>query len=212
MSRYQDLSVGDVMPIEGSASIVGEVMDEPRWFIFRTAPMAELASIVWLERNGVDHAFCPTEVSWQHRPGRARKVKYERAIVPGYVFARFLHRPIWHVLRARSKRKLAGVVSERVVFQDGRLIEVPYAVKHKDILRMKHVPRHIRDLRAKEVQKARAAARVQPGDTVDVIDGALEGWTLPVDRIDAGIAYFVVPLFGGREIGVDVGRVKKAGT
>jgi transcription antitermination factor NusG len=213
MSRYQDLSVGDVMPIEGSSSIVGEALDEPKWFIFRTAPQAELASIVWLERNGVDHAWCPTTVVWQRLPGHARrKVRRERVIAPGYVFARFRRRPIWHVLRERSKRKLVGVVSKSVIVSDGRSVEVPVAVDHKDIMRMKHVPERIARIRAREIEKARTAAVIRPGDSVDVLDGALEGWTLPVDRIDAGIAYFIVPLFGGREIGVEVGRVKKSGT
>lgn len=199
MVRYKDLRIGDPVPAGPREKIVAEEIDGPVWYIFRTAPRSELAAIAWLARNGVADAWCPMETRWRRIPkGRRNKVQYQAPIAPGYLFVPFFHRPVWHVLFERSRGKLIAVVANQ---------GIPMEIKEDDIADMKHVPGRIAAIKEREEERR----RIHPGDKVDVQDGPLKGWTVEVSRIHAGIAYFVAPLLGEREISVAVEKLRKSG-
>jgi len=194
---YRQLRVGDEVAMEARGGIVAEELPAPEWYILRAAPKAELAAIAWLARNGVPDAWCPTETRWRTMPrGRRKKVPYEAPLAPGYVFAPFTRRPVWHVLRERAKGKLTGVVARQ---------GIPLVIPEPTIARMKHVPGRIAAIRKREEERR----RIRPGDRVDVVSGPLAGWTIEVSRIHAGIAYFVAPLLGEREVSVPAERLRK---
>lgn len=191
--------IGQTIPLDGHGKIIGQPLERPEWYIFTTAPQMELPSIAWLCRNGVEDAWCPTETRFRKVPrGRRKKVPYEAPVAPGYLFARFEHRPVWHVLRERSKGKITGVVS-----RDG----IPLEIAEDAISQMKHVPARIAAIKAREQERR----RLKPGDEADIVAGPLEGWTVEVIRIHAGIAYFVAPLLGEREIAVEAAKLRKIG-
>lgn len=195
--NYSRLSVGDMVQDSGREPMLAEHLDDIEWYIFKTKPQAELASIVWLERNGIADAWCPTETRWRNIPrGKVKRKSYDAPIAPGYVFVPFTRRPIWHALFERANGKLSRVVSS-----DG----IPLVIPERSIAQMKHVPERIAAIKAREEQ----ARRLNPGDKADVLDGAMKDWTIDVSRIHAGIAYFVAPLLGEREIGISVDRLRK---
>ncbi|MBU3262076.1 hypothetical protein KPG71_18805 [Roseovarius sp. PS-C2] len=197
--RFGDLRIGDV--VQGSKrAMFAEPLDRPVWNILRCAPQKELAAIAWLRVKGVEGAFCPTEECWRRLPsGPRRKVKYDRPVAPGYVFALFERRPVWHHLFEASRGKLTKVIT-----LGGEPLDVP----ESKIMDMKRVPGRIEALR----RKAKERAIIRKGDRVEVTDGPLAGWSVDVSRIDAGLAWFVVPLLGEREVSVPVDRVRKLGS
>jgi len=197
MTRYTDMSVGDTVPVSATAAMLAEDLPEPEWHILTTAPQAELPAIAWLERNGVPDAWCPTETRWKKVPrGRRKRVEYQAPIAPRYVFVPFPRRPVWHVLFERARGKLTGVVAK-----DG----VPLCIPEAQIAQMEQVPKRLAAIKEREDRRR----RVGPGDRVHIASGPLQGWTVEVARIHAGIAYFVAPLLGEREVAVGVDRLRK---
>lgn len=195
--RYTHLSIGDTVTPDHRPAMLGADLDGIAWYIFRTVPQAELPAIAWLARNGIPDAWCPTETRYRKvTRGKRAKVQYEAPIAPGYLFVPFTREPIWHILFERAKGKLSRVVS---------INGVPLAVPERSIAQMKHVPERIAAIKAREEE----ARRLNPGDRADVQEGPLAGWTVDISRIHAGIAYFVAPLLGEREIAVPVAKLRK---
>ena len=155
----------------------------PQWYIVRTEPQKEAGVVAWLNCRGVE-AWYPTERAWRKIPrGKRKRVQYDRTIAPRYVFARFTQAPNWAV-----------VISCRYIQNIVGLHGKPMPVSDEVIAEMERVPERLILLR----KKLRDARKITPGCKAKIIEGALAGWIVDVEDIDAGIAHFVIPLLGGR--------------
>lgn len=192
---FRDLRIGDTVDLDPSRGIWAREW-EPAWFIFTVPPRGELPATAWLSRNGVDECWHPTEQAFKrnrYKPGQ--RIPYDRPVAPGYLFAVLPRLPHWDVLFARSRGKLLKVVSH-----NGE----PVPVSEETLARMRLVPQRLAAIREAEMQKR----IIRPRDKVAVTIGGVE-WTVEVDRIDAGIAHFVLPLLGGREARAPVTALRK---
>lgn len=172
----------------------------PEWYILKVAPQQELPLSAWLARQGIAEVWYPTEVAWKasRRPD-GRKIKYLKPLVPGYLFVNLNRRPIWDVLMDRTKGKMTGVFS-----QDGWPIVIPEAA----IMQMAQVPQRLAFIRDQDAE----ARKLHVGDSGRFDLGGV-AWQLDVKRLDAAIAYFVMPFFGGeREVQIPIEKVVKVAT
>lgn len=192
---FRNLHIGDIIPASTARGIWRHDW-EPSWFIFTVPPRGELPATAWLLRNGVAECWHPTEQAFKRnrfKPGQ--RIPYDRPVAPGYLFAVLPSRPHWDVLFARSRGKLLKVVS-----QNGEPVPVPEA----EMAKMQKLPQRLAAIREAEMQKR----IIRPRDKVAVTIAGVE-WTVEVDRIDAGIASFVLPLLGGREVQAPVETLRK---
>jgi len=193
---FRKINIGDVLPASTARGIWAADW-EPAWFIFQVPPRGELPATAWLTRNGVTECWHPTETAFKRtrfKPGK--RIPYERPVAPGYLFVVLPMRPHWDVLFARSRGKLLKVVSHN---------GDPVAVPEKTIAAMAQVPQRLASIREAEAAKR----RLNPGDKATVSIAGIE-WQVTVDRIHAGIAHFIVPLLGGREVQAPVETLRKS--
>lgn len=193
---FRNLHIGDIIPAPTTRGIWHHDW-EPAWHIFTVPPRGELPATAWLTRNGVAECWHPTETAFKRnrfKPGK--RIPYERPVAPGYLFAVLPQRPHWDVLFARSRGKLLKVVSH-----NGEPVPIPEA----EMAKMKHLPQRLAAIREAEAAKR----RINVGDKVALQIGGVE-WQVTVDRIHAGIASFIVPLLGGREVQAPVDTLRKA--
>jgi hypothetical protein len=186
MISFRSAQMGDVFPASTARGIWAADW-EPSWFIFTVPPRGEMPASAWLTRNGTSEVWYPSETAFKRnrfKPGQ--RIPYERPVAPGYLFAVLPSRPHWDVLFSRSRGKLLRVVSH-----NGEPVAVPEGV----IASMAQVPQRLATIREAEREKR----MVKPGDKVAVQIGGVE-WTVEVNRIHEGIASFVIPLLGGREV------------
>lgn len=179
--------VGQTVALEGRRGILGERLREPEWYILTTPPQRELAATAWLDRMGVSDTWYPTETAWRAVPrGPRKKVEYQRCIAPGYLFAQFFRRPVWDVLFEAGRNRVSGVVG---------FYERPYAIPVKVIGQMQQVPHQIERLRNEESAREKAqrlAKAPRVGEPASIKAGPLAGLVVDVQRIDAGIAHFLI--------------------
>ena len=195
--RRATLSIGDVLPLDRKRGLWRGAWS-PSWFIFMTVSQAEAKATHKLLANGALDCWRPTETAWRPAPrGNRAKIQYERNIAPGYLFALLDKEPHWDVLFDRFKGKLTRVVSD--------MHGTPLAIPERVLAEMQQVPQRIETIRQQQAE----ANRIKPGDRVTVLDGSMAGWCMPVERIHEGIAYFVLPILGGREVAVDEARIAK---
>lgn len=195
MHDFRSIKIGDTVPASATRGIWHHDW-EPAWFIFTTPPRGELPASAWLTRNGVAECWHPTETAFKRnrfKPGK--RIPYERPVAPGYLFAVLPQRPHWDVLFARSRGKLLKVVSH-----NGE----PVAISEDIIARMHQVPQRLAAIREAEAAKR----RINVGDKVSLQIAGVE-WQVTVDRIHAGIAHFIIPLLGGREVQAPVETLRK---
>lgn len=196
MIDFRSVRIGDAIPASSERGIWAQDW-EPSWFIFTVPPRGELPASAWLAHNGVDECWHPTETAFKrvrHKPGQ--RIPYERPVAPGYLFVVLPSLPHWDVLFDRSRGKLLKVVSH-----NGQ----PVAVPEETIAAMALVPQRLATIREAEAAKRRLNA----GDRATVSIAGIK-WQVTVDRIHAGIAHFVVPLLGGREVQAPVASLTKA--
>ena len=195
MQHFTGLKIGDQLPPATSRGIWADDW-QAAWFIFTVPPRGELPASAWLTRNGATECWYPSETAFKRnrfKPGQ--RIPYERPVAPGYLFAVLPKRPHWDVLFARSRGKLLRVVSH-----NGNPVAVPETV----IASMAQAPQRLATIREAE----RDRRTVKAGDTVSVQIAGIE-WQVTVDRIHAGIASFVIPLLGGREVQAPVDSLRK---
>lgn len=193
---FKALTIGDVVPAPTGRGIWASDW-EPSWFIFQVPPRGELPASAWLSRNGVGECWYPSETAFKRnrfKPGQ--RIPYERPVAPGYLFAVLPYEPHWDVLFDRSRKKLSKVVSHN---------GLPVAIPEYIIAKMAKLPQRLATIREAEAAKR----RINPGDTVEISIAGID-WQVTVDRIHAGIAHFVVPLLGGREVQRPVDGLRKA--
>lgn len=182
--------------LESARRLLQRGESDPVWFAFETPPRAEPRARAWLEYHDVE-AWYPTEQAWRRVPrGPRRRVPYERAVVPRYVFARFTGTPQWHALQ--QCRWLS-----RVIAIDGR----PLPVSESAMSEMAKVPPRLSAMRRREEE----ARIVRPGDEVELLDGPMQGWVVEVAEVHQGLARFLVPLLGSAMAEVPLQRVAKLG-
>lgn len=178
--------IGQVEPWEPARGFLGVPLDEPQWFILRTSPQKESAAAAKLAAHGVPETWYPTEPAWRRARGKRDRIPYERRIAPGYLFACFDREPVWHRVMDTLGRFVVGVVG---------IGDQPYAVPLATLRQMKQVPKRIELLREQETAKEKAArlARLpQPGSLARLTQGPLAGFVIQVERIDRGIAAFIL--------------------
>lgn len=199
---FRKLQVGDAVDLPTGRGIWASEW-EPSWFIFTVPPRGELPASAWLSRNGVTECWYPSETAFKRTRFKPnQRIPYERPVAPGYLFVVLPQRPHWDVLFARSRGKLLKVVSHQ---------GEPVAVPEDTIAAMALVPQRLAAIREAEAANREAEAakrRLNAGDRATVSIAGIE-WQVTVDRIHAGIAHFVVPLLGGREVQVPVGSLTK---
>lgn len=177
--------IGQEIPLEQGKPIqTGNT--SPSWFVFQTPPQREVSAKAWLERRGVE-AWYPSETRWRRIPrGKRQKAPYEARLVPRYIFARFTGYPAWDVVQScRWLSRVVGVNGE------------PMPVTDDVMAQMEQVPERLEVIRQREIDKR----TLRPGDKAKVASGPFEGWVVEVQQIHAGIASFIVPLFGGETVG-----------
>lgn len=192
---FRNLHIGDIIPAPTTRGIWHHDW-EPAWHIFQVPPRGELPATAWLTRNGVAECWHPTETAYKRnrfKPGK--RIPYERPVAPGYLFAVLPQRPHWDVLFARSRGKLLRVVSHN---------GDPVAVPEETIAAMAQVPQRLASIREAEAAKR----RLNPGDKATVSIAGIQ-WQVTVDRIHAGVASFIIPLLGGREVQAPVETLRK---
>lgn len=192
---YRRIQIGATLPPPATRGIWAADW-QPAWHIFQVPPRGELPATAWLARNGAPEAWHPTETAYKRdrfKPGK--RIPYQRPVAPGYLFVVLPQRPHWDVLFARSRGKLLRVVSH-----NGH----PVAVPEETIAAMAQVPERLATIREAEAAKR----RINAGDRAAVNIAGIE-WQVTVDRIHAGIAHFVVPLLGGREVQAPVDGLRK---
>lgn len=166
----------------------------PAWFVLIVPPQSELVATAWLARQGIMEAWHPTETIFvrnRYKPGK--RIPKLKPIVTGYLFTRLDRRPIWDFLFAQSNGKISDVM---------RVGECPIALRDADLMAMKQMPERLRALR----QAAIDAATIRPGDMATITGGHMDGWTIRVDDVKGGMAFFEAPIGAGR---IEVGRLVK---
>ena len=192
------LRIGDTLPPSTGRGIWAEDW-EPSWHIFaKLPPRGELQASAWLARNGAPDAWYPSETAYKRNRFKPnQRIAYQTPVVPGYLFVILPMRPHWDVLMDRARGKLGKVVSD-----NGNPIAIPESV----ILDMAQVPERLATIREAE----RTRNTIHAGDKA-VVSIAGTDWTVEVTSIDRGVASFVLPLLGGREVKRAVGELKKVG-
>lgn len=166
----------------------------PAWFVLIVPPQSELVATAWLARQGIADAWHPTETIFvrnRYKPGK--RIPKLKPIATGYLFTRLDRRPIWDFLFAQSNGKISDVM---------RVGECPIALRDADLMAMKQMPERLRALR----QAAIDAATIRPGDMATITGGHMDGWTIRVDDVKGGMAFFEAPIGAGR---IEVGRLVK---
>jgi hypothetical protein len=153
----------------------------PLWFVLIVPPQGELTATAWLARNGVTEAWHPTEMIYvrnRFKPGK--RIPKIKPIATGYLFTRLHRRPVWPWLFEQSRGKITDVM---------RIGECPVALRDDDLMRMEELPERLQAMR----QAAIEAATIRPGDVATITGGLMDGWTITVDAIKGGVAYFSAP-------------------
>jgi len=166
----------------------------PAWFVLLVPPQGELAATAWLSRQGIAEAWHPTEMIYvrnRFKPGK--RIPRIKPIATGYLFTRLDRRPIWPWMFDQSRGKISDVM---------RVGESPIALRDADLMRMKELPERLRALR----QAAIDASTIRPGDMATITGGHMDGWTIRVDSVKGGVAFFEATIGQGK---VDVERLVK---
>ena len=185
MYRASEWAIGDRVlleaePITGAAIV-------PLWFALRVPMRKDFAAVEFLRKKGM-RALAPEKEVKRRRNGKVWDVKLPS--LPGIIYARFEHRPHWHVMRAR--RLITGVISA-----NGQ----PIVITEAQIAAVKGLGRA---LEALEEEKHTIA----PGDRVSITKGLFEGHHMvEVTEVRGGMAW--MDSLGMGRIGVKLGDVKK---
>lgn len=195
MQSYRSAQIGDAFPPSTARGIWADDWS-PGWHIFTVPPRGEMPASAWLARNGAPETWFPSETAYKRNRFKPdKRIAYQRPVAPGYLFVMLPLRPHWDVLFDRSRGKLLRVVSH-----NGEPVAVPEHV----IASMAQVPERLATIREAEADRK----RIKPGDSVSVQIAGIE-WQVTVDSIHAGVASFVIPLLGGREVKAPVASLEK---
>ena len=137
------------------------------------------------------HAFFPSEA--RTRTNRKTVTVYEKAVMPGYLFAQVLRWPRWDVIKA--ERWCAGVF---------RVGENPVVFPYPIIRHLQGMTVEAERLRRAEDQLREnivAAARPISGKPARFVSGPLQGLVVNVESVRETVAFFMM---GDKRISADV--------
>lgn len=185
MNAQHSYEIGDLVPVSTTRGIASETpirragVPVSNWYALRVAPGTERATIGKLAREGI-YAFCPMSKTARFQHGR--KIEIERPTVTQIIYARFKHWPNWDVLKQR--KLITGV------FCNG----VNPVILPKDVIRqLQGLPVKAERMRAAKEE----LLRVNAGDTVKLVSGPFEGFTVDVTRSAGGQVWWQTVLANG---------------
>lgn len=175
-----------------------EIASRQCWFALQVPPQKEFVAQKILRRRGFK-TFVPVKVEWRHTSPKAKRTRQPKEpfsfpIAPRYVFVGIDRRRsnAWNVLRLPCIQGVVGGL-------DGR----PLQLVTKEMVRL--IRRTATGVNAPEAQKfMRTYHEFEEGQSVRVMEGPLEGFTLPVVSIGGNLATLGLSLFGGAVDGVEV--------
>lgn len=177
--------IGQVEPWEPAPGILGLPLETPRWHVLTAMSQHEGKAAAKLSRLGIEETWFPTETAWRPARGKKQREPYERLIAPGYLFVLASHELLWFRLFDMMRGLITGVVGN----------EAPRVIPEETIAKMRLVPKRIEILREQETAREKAArlARLpQPGHAARLTVGPFAGRLVQVERIDRGIAAFLL--------------------
>ncbi|GAA6176922.1 transcription termination/antitermination protein NusG [Sulfitobacter pacificus] len=166
--NYQNLKIGDAVPVSNRRGVTGRQLPEPKWHALRVRPGKEKASRETLRAYGV-YSFFPVEERTRFFKGK--RIVTEHAQVTQIIYARFKHQPQWDVL------------------QDRKIITGVFCIGTSPIVLGADIIRAVQGLptRAEELQAAREALmRIGEGDSAEVLGGPLAGLVVDVTKVRGG--------------------------
>ncbi len=172
-SKHSDVGPGERDSSESTPRAAGEDESEaardPQWYCVRTKPKSEHLAAAHVRRLTLEEmdieVFCP-RIRFQKATARG-KVWFVEALFPGYLFARF---DLATEMRAvQAQPSVSGILHFGDMYPsiDARLLMELREEFGDDELRQ-------------------IAARIQEGDEVEIVDGALKGLTVVVSRLLPG--------------------------
>lgn len=192
------MKIGDKFPLEHTADDRALfIPGEARWHGLIVPPMREEQAEAWLDRMGV-YAFHP--VKRKVSTIRGKKIVRNTRYLPGYVFARFPGRAIWHRVFA------SAFVSDAIRLQSGH----PGVIRRSDLSGIHAMRSRDEEADAVRANARRQAAMFAPGDRVEITAGPLEGVTTEVVAIKRGKAILRLTMFGSdREAEMELEMLRK---
>lgn len=192
---------GQTVPLDYDRRPFGWMCD-PAWYILTTAPQREFAAQRWLEGQGADAVWFPTEVCHRQVGNRGRKVPFHRRIAPGYLFMLAARDIAWDVLFDQSLGRLTGVIGTSAG---------PKAIRPADLAEMRRVPVRLLELHA-EAEERRRAALVPPVANARalVLDPSpFAGFVVDVTSVSGPMASVLAMLFGrSTPVQIPVGQLQ----
>lgn len=200
MSIYQNVHIGDVIPLDGGRKPFGEPC-KPSWFVLTTGRQRRdmAAAKAWLERHGASECWFPVE---ERRVNRKRGYRLFREVVqipnvPGIVFMLTDVMPQWDVLAERKR------------IRPLKIGEMPVIVSDSVMAEMETVPMRIEALRQEAEAKRHAdflANMPVAGSDAEFVVGPFKGHIVPVSSVAGAEA---VVLIGGMKVTSNVATLKR---
>ena len=163
------------------------------WHCLRVLPQREDDCEAWLDRRGV-YAFHPVTVRYETI--RGQRIKRVSRFIPGYVFARFPGRIVWHVV------KDSPFVADAIRLRDGRIA----ALAECDLTAL----RAMSDREQREKERRAAAQMIRLGDRATIASGPFEGADVEILSLKAGRATISIRMFSGIPAEVALENLVKA--
>ena len=192
--------IGETYPIAARRAPLGKPSPDA-WYIMTTRPQAEIKAMAWLQTIGAVETWRPTEQVWQATPReKAAGKNVQRAIAPGYIWAKLDRVLVWDVMKEQANGKLSDII------RHGPQRD-PYRIPHRAMMAMRQVPETLaamQDDEAAQAEAQRQATLPMVGRRARVTEGPLGGNTALVMDIRGRIASCA---FGAAIVRVDVGNL-----
>lgn len=190
----RDYTIGQIVPLDYQERPLHHGHGTAAWYGFQTPPLKEASAKAWVEHRGLE-AWYPSETRWRRIPrGKRKRAPYEARIVPRYIFVRFPAAPNWsEIRRCRWLSRVIGVGGNPLPITDLVLSE------------MEGVPANLEAIRKREAFRR----IIRPGDRVRIKSGAMVDYVVEVSDVHAGIARFIIPLLGDKEMTIETTRLTK---
>lgn len=203
--KYDRISVGDVVPLEGFRKPFGGDCI-PAWYILTTGRMRRdmVAASAWLTANGATECWFPEDVERRQikRGCRMFREKVHIPVVPGIVFMLTDKLPAWDVIADRKR------------IRPLQIAERPVIVSERVLSEMESVPERIGNLRAvmrAEAEARRLASLVRIGDRAEFVSGPFRGFTARVEAINGTDAVVVLDSLSLGRVTADTSVLRRMG-
>lgn len=177
--------VGQILPLDRTRGMTGEKLPKPVWHALTVPPGREAQAALMLQENDI-HASYPTRESRSRQWGKI--VTRTLPVITQVIYAQFREAPNWDVIRRR--RLITGVYSV-----GNQPIAIPYPV----IRQIQGL-----DVALEALERAKEdMLRIRAGDSAEIMEGPLAGFTVDVTRVAGGRAWFqtVTGIKGSANVG-----------